>query len=67
MTPDRRPPAKMESRDERVTVRLTPTEREAFASAARQVGEEESRFIRKCARIGLKVREANGLVEGTGA
>lgn len=70
---DRKPLARidplppMESRDERVTVRLTPTERLEFRVAARRSGEEESRFIRKCARIGLKVREANGLAEATGA
>ena len=67
MIPDRRPPTKMESRDERVTVRLTSTERDEFQRAARQAGEEESRFIRRCARIGLKVREAGGLAEATGA
>lgn len=65
--PDRKPLVPMESRDERVTVRLTPTEREEFRVAARRAGEEESRFIRRCARIGLKVREANGIIEATGA
>ena len=52
---ERKPFAKMESRDERVTVRLTTTEREEWAAAARQAGEELSRYFRRCARIGRNV------------
>lgn len=45
----------MESRDERVTVRMTTTQRTMFADAARAAGEEESRYIRRCAAIGHRV------------
>jgi hypothetical protein len=55
-----------ESRDERLTVRLTPTEREEWNMAARRAGEETSRYFRRCAFIGRKVREAHLLGEATG-
>ena len=64
---ERRPPVKMESRDERVSVRLTPTEREEWAAAARQYGEELSRYFRRCARIGRNVIQSKLLSEATGA
>ena len=63
---DRKPPAKMESRSERLTTRLTPTEHDEWTIAARQAGEELSRYFRRCAVIGRKVREAKLLGEGTG-
>lgn len=66
-TTDRRPLAVMESRDERLTVRLTPTERAEWTDAARRAGEETSRYFRRCAFIGRKVREAHLLGEATGA
>lgn len=62
---DRKPLA--ESRDERLTVRLTHTEREEWEAAARRRGEEVSRYFRRMARIGKKVDEANVLSEATGA
>jgi hypothetical protein len=65
--PGRKPPAAMKSRDERLTVRLTPTERAEWNEAARLAGEEVSRYFRRCAVIGRKVREANLLGEATGA
>ena len=67
MAPERKPPASMESRDERLTVRLTATERASWQDAARRAGEEESRYFRRCARIGRKVIEAQALSEATGA
>jgi hypothetical protein len=57
----------MESRDERVTIRFTSTERADWQAAARQRGEEESRFIRRCAIVGRKVLEARVLGEATSA
>lgn len=65
--PARKPLTPMESRDERVTVRLTPTERAEWQDAARRRGEEESRFFRRCAIVGRKVLEAHVLGEATGA
>lgn len=66
MIPARPPLAKMESRDDRLTVRLTPTERLEWEEAARRFGEETSRYFRRCAFIGRKVREAGVLAEATG-
>jgi uncharacterized protein (DUF1778 family) len=57
----------MESRDERVTIRLTSRERAEWQAAARARGEEESRFIRRCAIVGRKVLEARVFSEQTGA
>lgn len=57
----------MESRGERLTVRLTATERDDWNTAARRVGEETSRYFRRCAFIGRKVREAHLLGEAAGA
>lgn len=57
MTVERKPLARVESRDERITVRLTPSERAAWKATADAFDEEISRCIRKCADIGRKVRE----------
>jgi hypothetical protein len=54
MNPLSKPPVKMESRDERVTVRLTPTELAMFAQAAAAIGIEVSRYLRDCARMGAR-------------
>lgn len=67
MIPDRRPPVRMESRDERVTVRLTPTQRAMFEDAARQIGEELSRYIRSCAVMGHTVKQAQSVLKAAGA
>lgn len=65
--PTRKPLAPMESRDERITVRLTPTERAEWKRAADAEGEELSRLFRRCAVIGRKVREAQRLAQAAGA
>jgi hypothetical protein len=57
----------MESRDNRLTVRLTDSERVEWDDAARLAGEETSRYFRRMARIGRKVSEAGLLREATGA
>lgn len=56
-----KPPAKMECRDERITVRFTPSQREALAFAARAAGEELSRYIRHCALMGHTMRQAQAM------
>lgn len=66
-TPERKPPAPMQSRDNRLSVRLTDDERAGWDAAARHAGEEVSRYFRRCARIGRKVLEAGIGVEATGA
>lgn len=65
--PERKPPAPMESRDERITVRLTPSERAEWQSVANAEGEELSRYFRRCAVIGRKVREAQKLAQAAHA
>lgn len=67
MIPQRKPLAPAESRDERLSVRLTPSELAEWQDAARRAGEETSRYFRRCAFIGRKVREAHLLGEATGA
>lgn len=63
---DRKPPARMESRDERVTIRLTPSQREMFQAAAVAAGLELSRYIRDCAVMGHSVRQAQAVLKATG-
>lgn len=53
--PPSKPPVKVESKDERVTIRLTPTQREALTSAALARGDELSRYLRECAMVGHSV------------
>jgi len=62
----RKPPVRVESRDERITVRFTPSQREMLAFAARAVGEELSRYIRISALMGHTMRQASAAVEATG-
>ena len=61
--PVRKPPVRMESRDARIGVRLTETEREELARAAFEAGEELSRYVRGCLSIGHKVRQAGGALK----
>lgn len=66
--PSVRPPlARMESRDERITVRFTSTQRSLFEAAAMAVGTEVSRYIRDCAVMGHTVRQAQAALKATGA
>ena len=64
--PDVKPPVKMESRDERVTVRFTSTQRIMLAAAALAHGEELSRYIRRCALTGHSLNEALPGLKATG-
>jgi len=64
---ERKPPVQMQSRDNRLTVRLTDDERDDWNAAARGEGEETSRYFRRCAYIGRKVREAQRLAQAAGA
>lgn len=63
---DRKPLMRTESRDLRITVRLTPTEVAEWQATSRLFDEELSRCFRKCAVIGRKVREANSLAQAAG-
>lgn len=63
--PDRKPPVRMESRDARIGVRLTETERTELERAALGAGEELSRYVRGCLSIGHKVRQAGGALKVT--
>lgn len=64
---ERRPPAKMESRDERITFRVTPTQAELLRAAARERGDELSRYIRACVFMGHSMNEAQRVAKVTGA
>lgn len=64
---DRKPLARMESRDERITFRVTPTQGEMLRVAARDRGEELSRYVRACVFTGHSMNEAQRLVKATGA
>lgn len=64
---DRRPLAKMESRDARITIRFTATQRVMFEDAARAAGEEVSRYIRRCALTGHSLAQAIPSLKATGA
>ena len=64
--PARKPTARMQSRDERITVRLTADELADWRAASGKADEELSRYFRRCAVIGRKVREANALVQAAG-
>jgi hypothetical protein len=63
----RKPLAKVspipETRSVRLTVRLTPTEHDDWRVAAQAADEELSRYFRRCARIGRRVRETRALVD----
>lgn len=56
-----------ESKDERLTVRMTPSDRARWEDGARRRGEEVSRYFRKCADIGRRVIESGMFHEATGA
>lgn len=56
--PARKPPAKMERRDVRVTIRFAESEAETLAEGARHRGEELSRYIRRVALMGNSVTRA---------
>jgi hypothetical protein len=60
-----KPPVRMESRDSRIGVRLTETERDELERAALAAGEELSRYVRGCLSIGHKVRQAGGALKVT--
>lgn len=65
MATERRPLAVMESRDERIGVRVTKSMRDELEQAARREGEELSRYVRGCLDIGHKVRQAGGVLKVT--
>lgn len=60
-----KPPARMESRDERIGVRLTLTARREYEAAALAAGEELSRYVRACLDIGHRVRQAGSVLKVT--
>ena len=63
--PERKPLAPMESRDCRIGVRVTETQRDELERAAREAGEELSRYVRGCLSIGHRVRQAGGALKVT--
>lgn len=63
----RKPPARMESRDERITFRVSKAEREeAEASAFREFGPAGlSRYVRDCFFIGDSMKRAQSRLKAT--
>ena len=63
-----KPPAKVEppqSKDERITFRVTPAQRDLLEAAARGNGDELSRYVRDCVFIGHSMRESQRLLKAT--
>ena len=69
--PDRKPIVKMESRfklesrDARIGVRVTDTQREELEAAAIAEGKDLSTYSRECLSIGHKVKQAGGALKVT--
>lgn len=53
--PPSKPPVKVESKDERVTVRFTSTQLAGLTTAALARGDELSRYVRECCMVGHSV------------
>lgn len=66
---DRKPLAPMgpQTRDERVTVRMTTPELDGWKHDAAEYGEETSRYLRRCATIGRNLLKAQQLAKAAGA
>jgi uncharacterized protein (DUF1778 family) len=56
---------KVESKDERITFRVTPTLHEVLDAAARANGDELSRYVRDCVVMGHTMRESQRLLKVT--
>lgn len=67
MIPDRKPLTRMESKDERLSFRVTSSQAEILRAAAFAEGEELSRYIRACLFMGHTMKETQKRVQGTGA
>jgi uncharacterized protein (DUF1778 family) len=63
--PPSKPPVKVESKDDRITFRVTPTLRELLDGAARANGDELSRYVRDCVVIGHTMRESQRVLKAT--
>lgn len=57
--------ARLESKDERVTIRLTTTQRTVLAAAAVARGDELSRYLRECSLIGHSVLQSQAALKVT--
>ena len=57
----------MESRDERITSRFTATQRAELEAGARSEGKELSRYIRECALMSHRIKQAQATLKATGA
>ena len=61
----RKPLARMESKDERITFRVSFTLKEILAAAALEEGEELSRYVRACVLTGHTVKQSQKLYKAT--
>lgn len=55
----------MESRDARIGVRVTETQRDELESSAFAEGKDLSTYARECLSIGHKVKQAGGALKVT--
>jgi hypothetical protein len=62
---DRRPPVKMESRDERITFRVAQSLKDTLAAAALEYGDELARYCRDCLVMGHTMRESQKMLKRT--
>lgn len=65
--PARRPLARMESKNERLTVRVTRTARRVYEDAAREEAEELSRYLRECIVLGHSFKQSQRALKAAGA
>lgn len=65
MSPERKPLAVMESRDERITARFTASQRRELEDGARDEGKEVSRYIRECALMAHRIKQAQATLKAT--
>jgi len=63
--PDRKPLAKLESKDDRITFRVQPSLRALLTAAAIEEGDELSRYVRECVLTGHTMKQSQKLYKVT--
>ena len=63
--PERKPLAKLESKDDRITFRVQHSLLEMLQSAAIEEGDELSRYVRECVLTGHTMKQSQKLLKVT--
>jgi uncharacterized protein (DUF1778 family) len=63
--PERKPLAKLESKDDRISFRVQPSLRELLTTAAIEEGDDLSTYIRECAIEGHTMKQSRKLLKVT--